>query len=273
MRRVSRFGFSLVLACAIGAAGASTALGALPEFKTCGKVGAHKGKYASKTCSTGGGSNSWERRAWNLGSTALSVKKTGEMNLYFYSASKPAEPWAGGTVEDKVGCTKGAAAGQLTGANTLELTFHWQGCAERSKEACASTGAAGGSINSMPLVGTLGYLNSATPTAGVVLEPKSGTALAEFKCFFPGGGLSEWSISGAVIGQVEGIVNKASKKWKLAFRANTGTGAQEWTGFNGSAGSSYLINEVSSPVCHPCHSPAGFAMTAGVKSASILVEG
>jgi hypothetical protein len=262
-----------VLVCVIGAAGASTALGALPEFKTCGKVGAGKGKYASKTCSTAGGSNSWERRAWNAGSTALSIKKTGGMNLYFYSASNPAEPWAGGTVEDRVGCSKGTATGQLTGTNMLELTLHWQGCSEFSKEACASTGAPGGSINSLPLVGTLGYLNSATPTVGILLEPKSGSLVTEFKCFFPGGGLSEWKISSAVIGQVEGIVNKAGKKWTLAFRANAATGAQEWTGFNGTAGTSYLTNEVSSPVCHPCHSPAGFAMSAGVKGPSILVEG
>lgn len=266
-----RLGLFLIVASTMFGAStaAASARAALPEFKTCVKVGAGKGKYASSSCNKTGGAGSWERSA--AAGVPLTAK-LGATNLYFYSPSNPAEPWAGGVVEDQVTCKKGKAAGHFTGPKTLEITLNWSACAERSNEACASAGGSAGSIKSMPLAGTLEYLNSATPTVGVMLEPKSGVAVTEFKCFFPGGGVSEWKIFGAVIGQLEGIVNKASKRSSLAFRANPTTGAQEWTGFNGTAGSFYLRDEVSSPVCHPCTSPVGFGMPAKVKSGDIMAE-
>jgi hypothetical protein len=277
MKRAKRAAVVLGIAGVLGCIGASAASALLPAFRTCVKAAGGSGNYGTKSCGTAGGSKAWGRGPWNTGGTSLNVK-VGETNLYVYSPANPSEEWAGGVVNDKVTCRHARAAGQLTASNMLELTIQWKDCLETKSAGrtpvCVEIG--GGYITSTPLVGTLGYLGSSMPPVGVVLEPKSGSVVTEFECFVGGTRWDEFRVTGAVIGEVEGITNSASKKFTLALRASSASGAQEWTGFNGSLGASYLKAQgfgFSGPAC-PTPCPAGLSMTASMKkSPNLLVEG
>lgn len=123
---------------------------------------------------------------------------------------------SGGTVS----CTANTSAMELNGGSgfrnfQLKLT----GCtwSVSGSPACTSSGAAGGEIKSRPLSATLRYaVISGVQKPSLVLQPESGTQVAEFTCasFL---GSEKFKVNGAVVGEVS-PANTSTTALTVTFR-------------------------------------------------------
>lgn len=227
MRRMKMMGLCLVALFALTAVAVSSASAAEPAFYECHKLTAkpYTGKYTDKACTkeataeekAAGKKNKYELQE-GIGAKGKGFKgKGGAATLH-----TPA-------VAGEVVCKSFGDSGTITTPTTEGKVISEFKTCESLKKKCASPGAKAGTIKTNALKGTLGYINKAKKEVGVLLEPESGSVLAEFNCE----GL-EIVTTGSVIGRQTGDINTFSKSSTNVFKVN-GEGFQEVKNFEGGA--------------------------------------
>jgi hypothetical protein len=133
------------------------------------------------------------------------------------------------TAKSEVSCTSNTTEeGKVTAPKSASVkAVVFKGCKSSGAE-CKNAGKE--EIKTVPLSGTLGYVEKAAvpPKVGVELKPTTGTVFAEFTC----GGIIKVTVSGATVGQLT-PVNTLTEKFELAWRENAGKNGQEWTKLEG----------------------------------------
>jgi hypothetical protein len=182
-----------------------------PEFGRCVKV-AGFGRFMSATCQTESPSE-----------TGPDEWVPGVANGGFTTALKPATTVRlEATNKEKVTCTGASSGGEITGAKTLGgLVLTLTGC-ESLGAPCTSSGMGEGELQTTPLQGTLGIVNTTeklgkeTFHIGVSLHAAEGAPVLEYTCSISGAAV----ISGSVIAPVTS--GKMTKTPTLKFAASSG---------------------------------------------------
>ncbi|HTZ88260.1 MAG TPA: IPT/TIG domain-containing protein [Solirubrobacteraceae bacterium] len=202
---------------------------ATPEFGTCGRVGIENGKFTKSTCvreePNGLGKDLYE---WYRGFEGPQTLK-----LLGVSFSAPTGLKLETAAKNKITCSAGAGAGEITGPTSIgfgALTF--TGCESNLNKmtaACQGTGLGAGEIETNPLDGQTGITKLADLpekyVAGTEFAAEGGAALAEFSC-----GGTPVKIRGSVILEMK-KPNKGVEAigWKAAAKK----GAQKTKSFVG----------------------------------------
>jgi len=217
MKRMSLMGLCLAAVIATGAIAVTSAFAADSiEVGRCIKGAANSGKYGDAGCSkfnTGEKKYEWSPGAINPGFT--SQKKGGE--------AEPPEATLETVGLGHINCKNESGTGEVTGSagNVQKVVGKFTGC-ELNKNKCNSAAKGTGEIDTFNLKGHTGIVkkNATTPAKdkmGTVLEPESGTFLAEFGCV---GGLAKIEVKGKVIVEVK--PEKMLSKATLKFSAKSG---------------------------------------------------
>ena len=204
MRHVRMLGLCLVAVFAVFAvaAVAATSAMALPEWGKCeAKAG---GKYSDANCTVKAkkGAGAFE---WIKGKNLKPVKFTGKnvgsggvLSTKLWECHEEHEVGGHGIRVPRsacggyfpllgpitVECTSESSSGEAVGTNSIaNVSVVFKGCLAFGSAPCTSEGAEEGEIRVNPLKGTLGYINKAEKTVGVLLEPvKKHGPFAEFVC-------------------------------------------------------------------------------------------
>lgn len=236
MQRFRIVGLCLVAAFAASAVAATSAFAADTfEIGLCVKVAVNAGKYGDAGCSkfeTGEKKFEWHPGAVKPGFT--SVKKGGE--------AEPPEATLETVGAGHINCKNETGSGEVAppiGVKNVVATF--TGC-ELNKNKCNSAGKGSGEITTLKLAGHAGIVKKSAESPvkdkmGTVLEPESGTFLAEFGCV---GGLAKIEVKGKVIVEVkpEKMLLKATLKFAAA------SGKQKPEKFEGSAEKEVLFSNL-----------------------------
>jgi len=198
MKRIRIVGLCLVAVFAMSAVAAASA-SASPTYKECAKVKAKTGKFATASCTTEGGTGTWE---------LVSPKKGA-----YTSTTKVATLETPGV--GSVSCKTSKGAGSITSETAATTTVTFSTCATDGKK-CTSAGEKAGMIKTFELLGSL-----REPSAGVVETVLAGNG--------PEGLSAEFSCEGITIktrGSVGGVdtgdINSAGKTSKQTFNKATG---------------------------------------------------
>ncbi len=182
---------ALVAVLAMGAVAVASASAALPEFQQGGK------------------------------GLAKAVKFSG-------SAGGPA------IRQDGPSCSGLTMTGEISGANTLaDVVITFKGCKQDlpplgGYKPCENTGFGKEEMVTPQLSGKIGYVNKSTKEVGLLLEPSTGTQIAE--CNYDGSHKYVFKLRGSVIGQLK-PVNIESTEFSLAYKGSETK--QEITHFEG----------------------------------------
>jgi hypothetical protein len=170
-----------------------------PEFGRCLKVTAGTGGYGSSTCTTTGGTKTYEWYPAFGGSKPL-VKK----HFSLKSKELPEVKLAAATGEP-ITCKAEIGGGEINGPQSVTgVTMTFTTCHRGTLGTCTTAGALNeGEVSTVSLNGKLGVVKVSTEgpvknKLGLDLEPASGTTVAEFSC---GGITAVWT--GSVIVEVK----------------------------------------------------------------------
>jgi len=216
MKRMSLMGLCLAAAFAMSATVVTSAFAADSiEVGRCIKTAVGAGEYGDAGCSKLGLEKkyNWTKGAVKPGFT--SVKKGGE--------AEPPEATLETVGLGHINCKNQTGSGEVTGSagDVQKVVGKFTGC-ELNKNKCNSAAKGTGEIDTFNLKGHTGIVkkNATSPVKdkmGTVLEPESGTFLAEFGCV---GGLAKIEVKGKVIVEVK--PNKMLIKATLKFVAKSG---------------------------------------------------
>jgi hypothetical protein len=215
---VAPMSVALVLAAAAAPATApSSAVAALPEYRTCIRaVPRSTGQFDDRFCSVASaGGGRFELGAWNEGRKLTFKGKGGVATLRGFVPENELTPWTGGASVAPVQCKTAKATGELTGPKTSTLTLELRSCSSEDKK-CTSPGAKTAVVVTRPLTATLGYVLGGV---GVDVEASDHGAFAEFACE----GLGVVT-RGSVIGTITGNVDSVSREATLTFATNATNG-------------------------------------------------
>ena len=226
MQRVTLLGLCLITVLAMSAAAAASAgaLSGVPIQVTCIKAakvnGEYTGNYNNKTCSEkakekpkekpkGGGSEGVYELGNGMGKKPTAVFKGNGGSTTLDSYVK------GLGVIGQVTCDSTKDTGAVTGPSTMSLTMELRKCASETG-VCTSSGAKKkGTIVEGPLSGELGYIEEDPLRVGATYKLPAGAIT--LTC-----GAQALTVSGEVIGEITGNINKISKTWNLSFTVNAG---------------------------------------------------
>jgi len=233
MKRTKVVGLCLAALFALCAISVSSAFGALPEYKVCGKAAKvakkYTGKYSDKECAVaepkGEGKYEREEEA-KAKKTAFTGSNEGTPKNYivnpFGKNKVKGEP---GQKEGVTECTKeDVDAGNITGPKTSTWETEYSKC-EGNKSPANSAGKKSGVIVTDKLEATLVYLNKAKTEPGI-----------RVKGLGPSGRLAQYEIPGLktnveVFGEVlvkeTENVNKANKKPHVIAEEDVATQLQK----------------------------------------------
>jgi hypothetical protein len=189
---------------------------ALPAYFECKKVGVGAGSYADAKCqnNTGPGTGKFEA-VEGIGKGKSFKGKTGESTFHV--------PAVGGAIL----CKSGIEAGDVTSPTSVgRVTLTLKAC-ETLRKHCASPGATSGTIESAPLVGTLGYISRSPLQVGVDLRSEAEGSWATVDCE----GLI-LSVEGSLIAALAGNLNVFAKVTESTV-AVTAEGFQAVQSFEG----------------------------------------
>lgn len=195
----------------------------VPELGRCAKVAAGTGAWGNSTCTAAGGTKTY---AWAqafggekpLAKTGFTTQIKAAGVLTLETAAK-----------QKVTCSGQSSGGQYTTLKALSIPkLVLTGCKNSAAQACTSSGAAAGEVQTGELAGQFGILKTEAPASkdkvGVALRPASGEVLAAFSC-----GATAIALRGAVIGETKANAMASSATLKFA----QAKGTQKWTHFEG----------------------------------------
>jgi len=198
MKRIRIVGLCLVAVFAMSAVAAASA-SASPTYKECMKVKAKTGKFATASCTTEGGTGTWELVSPKKGAYT-STTKTATL----------ATPGVG-----SVSCKTSKGTGTITSETAATTVVTFSTCATSGKK-CTSAGQKAGVIKTFELLGSL-----REPTAGTVETVVTGNGpeglSAEFSCE-----TITIKTRGSVGGVDTGDINTAGKKSTETFNEATG---------------------------------------------------
>ncbi len=235
----------VLFVCALAALGiaaiaSAAASAAQPEFRECNKV-KKTGAFSDRGCSM---TEPKHKGKYELGEVTHECVKVAKVNKHFTghftdkkctveSATSEGkyerQKGVGGGKQFKEGaqsvalylesefidCKSGAKArGLVTGPKTVgEVTMSLKGCAYGGEEACGNTSLE--EIETVPLSGTLGYIDAATHEVGLDLAPEGGGAVfMEFTCHVAGG--VPVTVRGSVVMTLTGDLNTLSQTFDLS---------------------------------------------------------
>ncbi len=244
---------ALLTMAAITATGASAEL---PEYKVC--TPARGGQFSEKLCQTnvGAGAGKFELQDWTHAKKLAFKGKGGSLVLTEYIPGENGVVGGGGLPIGGITCTASKSTGAVTGPKTTEMTAELSGCKGGGRN-CNSATAKKGVIRTLPLVGTLGYVDAGETKAGVRLNPAGGETLAEISCE----GLAT-TLTGGVIGEYTPL-ETVSKEATYTF-ATSPAGEQDITGFNGAIEETFLT---------ATDTPPGVSIPAGIRASATLKGG
>jgi len=126
-----------------------------------------------------------------------------------------------------VTCEADTNDGEITGEKTDTVLVDFTGC-KSSGVSCNTPKDNPGEILTVLLASTLGYINKAAKTVGILLAPKEGTFFVEFECT----GFAKSKVTGSVIGELKPPTGKnfnedilASEAYSLVFKQTLGVQA------------------------------------------------
>jgi hypothetical protein len=123
-----------------------------------------------------------------------------------FSGGAASISWTGSVVA----CNGASGSGSITGPDQVSVTkLTITGCFVKNGLACTT-------IESTPLHGHFGYINEATKSVGLILEPAPGSLFSSFKCQN-----SQATVVGAVIAKIT-PVNTTTSSFTLAYAAGNG---------------------------------------------------
>lgn len=128
-----------------------------------------------------------------------------------------------------VTCTEGQASGEVGSSTAAKASVVFKGCHAEHLPllACTSSGRASGEIATKALKGTPVNVDAGQEEVGILLQPESGSVLAEFTCSL--GPVKETiTVTGSVIGKIPNAeLGEPRSTLHLEFKAVKG--AQEYT--------------------------------------------
>jgi hypothetical protein len=194
---LSMAAFAVALAlCVPSAVGAATPE---PEYTKCVKV---EGGAFEKGCDAIGG-----KGGYGLESLVSPVKLRGSDGVSTFTTFS-----SGMQTGVAVQCQKAKDTGTLSTPTESEMVVTFEEC-KRGESSCAS-GAKSGVITST-LAGELVATNESKTGVGITFKAAHGEALFEYKC-----GSSSLKTTGAITGEITGIVEMTSKLWGNALAVN-----------------------------------------------------
>jgi hypothetical protein len=197
MKRIRILGLAVLAVFALGAITAAGASAAEPAFYECAKEAG--GKY-EKGCGKEGGKGGYVLRE-GIGKKHTFKGKGGKATLHTAA------------VKGEVSCAGFKDEGTLTSPTTEnKVVSIFSKCTSLGKN-CNSPGQKSGTIKTNDLEGELGYISKSGPIVGVDLKAEGGGTLAEFECE----GLVSIVVTGSVIGEQKGDINKFSKTSEAIF--------------------------------------------------------
>ncbi len=200
MRHVRMLGLCLAAVFAVAGLAAATASAGLPEWGRCEEKAG--GKYANSNCTTkaakGKGLYEWKKgtevnpvkfSGENVGSGGVLTSTLEQCSPYHVIPRSQCEGGVEGGLKVAIECESEHNVGEAVGSNGLKnITVKFRGCKLFGSVPCGN-GAVEGEIVVNPLKGTLGYINKADKTVGVLLEPaKKHGEFVRFNCGNPGAG-------------------------------------------------------------------------------------
>ena len=137
----------------------------------------------------------------------------------------------------RIACKGNSDTGEFTGPRAAVATITFSSCVDaKSKAACQSSGQPAGDVQTVPLDGELGVIESGgTPLVGIAFRPHGSTVLTNIEC-----GTSNVTLEGAVIAPITAI-DAMSTKHKLAYKGHAG--AQSPTAFEGEPPETLSVGE------------------------------
>jgi hypothetical protein len=216
-----------------------------PEYTKCVKV---EGGAFEKGCDAIGG-----KGGYGLESLASPVKFKGSDGASMFTTFS-----SGIQTGVAVQCQKAKDAGTLLTPIESELVVTFEGC-KRGESSCAS-GAKSGVITSA-LTGELVASDESKSGVGIAFKAAHGEALLEYKC-----GSSSLKTTGAITGELTGIVEVTSKLWGNVLAVNA---AGEPTIATAGSKDELLTTVTTGAEKHTFS--AGIATTASLKGASAVL--
>jgi len=221
MKRIRATGLCLVAVFAVFAVAAATAAAEAPELQPCGKAAKvgkkYTGKYTNKACSTES-KTSEGKYELGVGSAQHYIIKT-TSGPTFHSACKEAyvacvEYWYCKSDKDN-------AEYEYKGGPYIQtIIVEYKECVLKvpGKEiGCTSPGAKPGVIKTNKLHGKPVFLDKAKTKVGILISPEAGEVLEEFKC-----GEVAVKMRGAMLGEITGDINEATKVFTTKLETNEG---------------------------------------------------
>ncbi len=156
---------------------------AAPEFGRCLKVTAGQGGYGNSTCTSAGGTKTYEWYPAFVGSKPL-------VKTHFTTAIKSLTQvfLDTATSGQRITCTGETGKGEYSGPKTVAgVILKLTGCHRGELGSCASAGSVEGEVLTSALTGTLGIVKTSTEgplknKLGLSLRPAPETPFAEFTC-------------------------------------------------------------------------------------------
>jgi hypothetical protein len=223
MRRTRYLASVVMGVCAIAALGASAASAVLPEIGRCVKLEGIKeghgtkysGKYSNRKCTRASGSSTGKYEWMPGAGTEKGFESPGTLEPVTLKT-------AGGTA---VECKNSKQFGEYTGASTEKDEISLYECTLSStQETCQSVrpeevppAPEAGTIISLPLEGTLGYIKSSglKPQIGWEYKAKSGPFLFVFECGSTPLVTTDVTIEGAFISPIIKPIDRMAEEYKL----------------------------------------------------------
>ncbi len=244
MKRLKLLMLCVVVVVGVGAVAASGASASLPEYRFCEKAEpAGTGEFKDTTCTepaVPAGTGSHELVTWEHVAASKRTFK-GNLGTSLHSAYIPAnesEPWAGGSPNLDLTCKAGTSEGEFTGLKTSIQTLTFTTCTVEGKK-CTSEGQKGGTIETTPLLGEIGYIEG---SVGLRLSAAEGETIVRYTCE----GIAA-VVSGSLIGVQTGNINKVSKESAISWKED-GKGGQEFVFGSFPAGEGpFYLNDMLTP--------------------------
>jgi hypothetical protein len=173
----------------------ASASAALPSLFECESVGTGKGKFA-KGCTTEKARGGFE--VIEGVSKERTFKAKGGAGTFHLLGS------------GEFTCSSGNAEGKIASGKVLKkVIVTFEGCSELGVK-CHTEGQIFGTIETLPLEGTLGYINKGNGEVGLDVKGEAGATMAEYTCR-----TSEiWK--GSLIGEMRGV-NAFAKDFTLSW--------------------------------------------------------
>jgi len=240
--RIAGLSLAIVLAGSAMAAASASASPLLLTYKQCVKVEKTEvGEYTSAECSLASkGEGKYDLREVTDKSFTTKGKTS---TFYAYIPANESEPWAGGSVADKVTCKTVAGSGEIVSEMRSVSTVEYKTCTTEGKK-CTSERLPSGTVvmhldtEPVLLEGKSLLLSYATAartsegeSQGEVLTAAQTTPSAEFDCE----GI-EIHLENATLGTATGNIQTAVKASHDVYGVNEKTGEQEDVFFEGETG-------------------------------------